>query len=188
MSADIQPLYPELPPGDFIRVLDLCPGTGAEELIGELRTCELGTSPYAALSYVCGDTALTHRISVSGHQLGVYKNAFELLTRFRHPTETVTVWIDVVCIYLDRSRIKYCRNLRIEPQFSEGFDFEDLVCPVFTHELAPRSWFGILYKGPFMIPSHSVESIHSNIPPFPGRSRDQGGIMIPFRRLNVAAL
>ena len=92
------PLYPELPPGEFIRVLDLHPGSGDDELVGELRTTELGKTAYTALSYVCGNTALTHSIVVSGHKLGIYKNACELLTRFRDPTEVVTVWIDGICI------------------------------------------------------------------------------------------
>ncbi|KAF2183422.1 hypothetical protein K469DRAFT_211723 [Zopfia rhizophila CBS 207.26] len=31
-------------------------------------------------------------------------------------------WIGAVCLYLDRSRIKNCRNLRFRPQFYEVFD------------------------------------------------------------------
>ena len=99
MAEVSTPLYPELPPGEYIRVLDLHPGSGEQELVGALRTTKLGECPYTALSYVCGDTTLTHSINVSGHQLGIYKNAFELLTRFRDPNAVVTVWIDGICIY-----------------------------------------------------------------------------------------
>jgi Heterokaryon incompatibility protein (HET) len=98
MTESATTLYPELPLGEFIRVLDLFPGRGDETLFGGLRICEVGQSPYIALSYVCGNTTLTQSIRVSGHQLGIYQNAFELLTRFRHATEIVTVWIDGICI------------------------------------------------------------------------------------------
>ena len=32
------------------------------------------------------------------------------------------LWIDSLCIYSDRSRMKHCRNLRFEPPFCEGVD------------------------------------------------------------------
>lgn len=35
----------------------------------------------------------------------------------------VLLWIDALCIYLDRYRMKDCRNLRFGPLFSEGFRF-----------------------------------------------------------------
>ena len=93
-----KPLYPELPPGEFIRVLDVYPGTGDDDLVGELRTTKLGKTPYIALSYVCENTTLTHNITVSGHKLGIYRSTSELLSRFRDPTQVVAVWIDCVCI------------------------------------------------------------------------------------------
>ena len=98
MTEASTPLFPELPPGEYIRVLDLCPGLAEQDLVGALRITKLGKCPYTALSYVCGETALTHYINVSGHELGIYKNAFELLVRFRDPDEVVTVWIDGICI------------------------------------------------------------------------------------------
>jgi len=35
-------------------------------------------------------------------------------------------WFVAVCVYLDRSRTKCRRNLRVEPLFSEGFGFAHL--------------------------------------------------------------
>jgi hypothetical protein len=33
------------------------------------------------------------------------------------------LWVDAICIYVDRHLIKSCGNLRVEPRFSEGFHF-----------------------------------------------------------------
>ena len=41
-----------------------------------------------------------------------------------------TLWIDVVCIYQDRYRSKWCRNLRCGPQFCEGVGFAHLACRI----------------------------------------------------------
>ncbi|KAF2182366.1 hypothetical protein K469DRAFT_711930 [Zopfia rhizophila CBS 207.26] len=38
------------------------------------------------------------------------------------------IWIDAVCTYPDRSRIKYRRNLRSGPLFSEASDSAHLAC------------------------------------------------------------
>ena len=98
MSASAQLLYEDIPHGEYIRVLDLLPGVRDEPLVGKLRIAELGKSPYIALSYVCGNTALTRSINISSHTLGIYNSTFEILTRFRHSSKTVTVWIDCICI------------------------------------------------------------------------------------------
>jgi hypothetical protein len=99
MSDPSHPCYDEqLPPGDFVRVLDVLPGSNNDPLVGKLRVAELGKSSYIALSYVCGNTSLTHSILLSGHILGIYSSTHELLSRFRDANEVVTVWIDCICI------------------------------------------------------------------------------------------
>jgi Heterokaryon incompatibility protein (HET) len=37
------------------------------------------------------------------------------------------LWIDALCIYSHRTVMKYFRILRFAPQFSEGFNFTNLV-------------------------------------------------------------
>ena len=87
--------------GDYIRILKLASGNTEDELVGELLVHNLKDAhpEYVATSYVCGnDDRSRHYILVSGLKLGIYKNADEVLRRFRRETESAYLWIDVICI------------------------------------------------------------------------------------------
>ena len=80
---------------------------------------------YIALSYTWGDPQPTYPVLLDGTEFKVRRNLHEALLRFR-PFEgglQMRLWVDAVCIYQDRYRSKYCRNLRFEPQFYEGVGF-----------------------------------------------------------------
>jgi hypothetical protein len=99
MADPTRPFYNNpLPPGDFIRLLDLHPRNTNDPLVGKLRVAEIGKESYIALSYVCGTTSSTHTISLSGGTLGIYSSTHEILSRFRHANRMMTVWIDCICI------------------------------------------------------------------------------------------
>jgi hypothetical protein len=100
---------------------------------------------YRALSYCWGDNANTHTIYINGKRSDVTANLYSALLRLRtnyfcccklvcscarssqHP-ETLDVhftsppppWIDALCLYFDRYRIEYIRNLRFEPLVFRG--------------------------------------------------------------------
>ncbi|KIW10567.1 hypothetical protein PV08_11531 [Exophiala spinifera] len=98
-------VYVRLPrEGDFIRLLELFPGSPSEQLSGKLVVHDLlnAAQDYTATSYVCGnDDRSEHYILISGTKLGIYKNADEVLRRFRSTDDSVHVWIDVACIDQD---------------------------------------------------------------------------------------
>ncbi len=105
MSTKDTSAYVPLPhTGDFIRLLALSPGAPDHELVGEFLVHDLKDAEpqYTATSYVCGDDSRSrHHIMMSGSKLGIYKNADEVLRRFRSSTDTTYLWIDVVCIDQD---------------------------------------------------------------------------------------
>lgn len=94
--------YTPLPrTGDFIRLLRLAPGDQGDDLAGDIiiHDLEVAQPDYLAISYVCGDDDRSrYHINASGSKLGIYKNADEVLRRFRGQYDTSYVWIDVVCI------------------------------------------------------------------------------------------
>jgi hypothetical protein len=122
--------------GNEIRLFLLDPGGHSERISGRLRHVSLDDDiQYTALSYVWGDPNVTRPINLDGYSFGVTTNLKSTLLHLRHRTQRENLWIDAICTYSDRSRIKHCRNLRFEPLFSEGFDFAYLVGRIRTHEL-----------------------------------------------------
>ncbi|KIW46559.1 uncharacterized protein PV06_02226 [Exophiala oligosperma] len=105
MTTTRASVYVKLPQeGDFIRLLELFPGNQSEQLSGKLVVHDLldTSRAYTATSYVCGnDSRSDHYVLISGTRLGIYKNADEVLRRFRSIEETVSLWIDVACIDQD---------------------------------------------------------------------------------------
>lgn len=90
--------------GDHIRLIELHPGNHNDELVGKFVVHDLNNEQpeYTATSYVCGDDNRSgHYVLMSGSKLGIYKNADEVLRRFRSDTNLVYLWIDVVCIDQD---------------------------------------------------------------------------------------
>jgi len=53
---------------------------------------------YEALSYAWGDSSITEPIVVNEQKLQVTTNLEVALRHIRKPDETVTIWIDAVCI------------------------------------------------------------------------------------------
>jgi uncharacterized membrane protein len=78
---------------------------------------------YEAVSYTWGAADLTHEVVVNNQHLRITKSAYDVLEGYRKAGNTAWIWIDSICIYLDRSRTKCCRNLRCVPQSSEEFGF-----------------------------------------------------------------
>ncbi|KAK8157784.1 heterokaryon incompatibility protein-domain-containing protein [Phyllosticta citrichinensis] len=60
-----------------------------------------GSTKYDALSYTWGDNKLEKSVMCKGRRLFLTSNLHQALKRFRHPTETVTMWIDQLCIDQD---------------------------------------------------------------------------------------
>jgi hypothetical protein len=123
----------------FWRVFPIHSGESAE-LLGNTRNrtwngmdYDHGLGPYVAFSHCWGrnthlkltaDTRrLFERIDIENLPAN-FRDAAQLTRRlgFRY------VWIDSLCLYLDRSRIKCCRNLRLRPLLREVFDLAHLAC------------------------------------------------------------
>jgi hypothetical protein len=105
-----------------IRVLEILPqdpnflGTQAESKIAvELKYCSLDAPvAYEALSYTWGDPYKKAAIRVNSTENLIVKQSLESALRdLRLGTERRVIWIDALCLYLDRYRTKYRRNLRV---------------------------------------------------------------------------
>jgi hypothetical protein len=77
---------------------------------------------YTAISYMWGSPEDTKTITINGMPVTVGENLAAALDCLRSSLVD-KVWIDAVCIYLDRYGMKYPRNLCFGPLFSEGFRF-----------------------------------------------------------------
>jgi hypothetical protein len=78
------------------------------------------TPPYVALSYTWHDKNLPCTILVNGKSFEISLNLWNFLQNYRCTSGQRIIWIDKICIYQDRHRSKYCRNLRFKPQFCKG--------------------------------------------------------------------
>jgi hypothetical protein len=79
--------------------------------------------PYEAMSYVWGDPGAKAPVHVEDAMLHVTVNLECALRYFRWEHEVRWLWVDAISIYSYRTATKCCRNLRIRPQFCEGFGF-----------------------------------------------------------------
>jgi len=77
---------------------------------------------YETLSYTWGDTGAECSITVNSRVFQVRKNLVAVLRWPRLLDQARMLWIDTTSSYSDRPRIKYCRNLRSNPLFSEVSD------------------------------------------------------------------
>ena len=86
--------------------------------------------PYNTLSYTWGDLLEKVAIDVDGSSLDVAPNFHTFLGYLQQEVVASNkpryFWADQICVYLDRSRTKCRRNLRVEPLFSKGFGFAHL--------------------------------------------------------------
>jgi hypothetical protein len=92
--------YLELDPTkDEFRLFTLKPGAAGCIIEGILEHCPLQTSPsYHGLSYVWGDAKDTQTILVDGHSLSVTSNLHDALQHIRDTNQSITLWIDAICI------------------------------------------------------------------------------------------
>lgn len=82
-----------------IRVLDILPGNHNSEIRFRLREKELGDGDvYHALSYAWGPPDFTHKIYSAESFIQVTENLWEALRRYRKAGESITLWVDAVCI------------------------------------------------------------------------------------------
>jgi Heterokaryon incompatibility protein (HET) len=81
------------------RLVELLPGQTYEEIACLFRNVSLDEKPqYEALSYVWGDPAITHRITVDRQPYQITTNLASALRHIRKPTEARSLWIDAICI------------------------------------------------------------------------------------------
>ncbi|KAE9362635.1 hypothetical protein N431DRAFT_424407 [Stipitochalara longipes BDJ] len=84
---------------DEIRILDLLPGNGDDDIECDIRVVAVsGGELYEALSYVWGETGDKKAIRVSGRETKITHNLNAALQRLRHPTKTRPLWVDQLCI------------------------------------------------------------------------------------------
>lgn len=82
-----------------IRVLDLLPPDGTDEVRCRIRHVRLSDQPkYEALSYCWGDPKDTLSIFCDGYVMKVTKNLYSFLTTHRYPVGSRTLWTDAICI------------------------------------------------------------------------------------------
>ncbi len=102
-SASQDPLrayaYSPLPDGKMIRVLTLYGGNPDNPRTGELEFVRVDAAGvYEPLSYVWGDTTLTHKILLPTLELGLTASLYHALIRLRLQTGPRRVWVDQICI------------------------------------------------------------------------------------------
>ena len=131
--------YEALPPG-YIRVLTLQPaGSSDENIVCELSSIGLdGDCQYTALFYVWGDVTQRAEIRCGNAITNITQSLRGALKRVRRMlSKPVAIWADAECIYQDRHRTKYCRNLRFEPLFRQWVGSAHLasLSSIHTHDL-----------------------------------------------------
>src|SRR5438045_2913024 len=110
---------------DEIRLVVLHAGVGDAPIRASIRHALAGDKAvvYDALSYCWGDGETKSLIVLDTCDFEVGQDLKSALLHLRKPSIDIVLWIDAICTYLDRSRIKYRRNLRFEPLFCEAVGF-----------------------------------------------------------------
>lgn len=86
-------------PKTEIRLLELQPGTGDQEIRCKLRVCDRTNLPeYSAISYTWGDTRGTRYVRIDGKILAVGENCWIALQQVRMANHPRWVWIDAISI------------------------------------------------------------------------------------------
>ncbi|KAH9210809.1 heterokaryon incompatibility protein-domain-containing protein [Leptodontidium sp. 2 PMI_412] len=82
-----------------IRILELSPGKGKEEVVVQLSSTPLKTAPhYEALSYTWGDPTITRSILCSDGVVSVTTNLHDALANLRYKDRPRYLWVDAICI------------------------------------------------------------------------------------------
>jgi Heterokaryon incompatibility protein (HET) len=97
MDFQYEPLNPSR---NYIRVLDLMPGSFNDAFQCSLRTVLLDDRPtYQALSYTWGEAVTTATLFINERDsMRITRNLDEALRHVRSESEMKTLWIDAVCI------------------------------------------------------------------------------------------
>lgn len=86
-------------PNNEIRILDLLPGNGYDDIECDIRVVALNDDElYEALSYVWGKNGNEVAVTVNGHERDVTHNLYAALRQLRHPTRKRALWVDQLCI------------------------------------------------------------------------------------------
>ncbi|KAH7108701.1 hypothetical protein B0J11DRAFT_545733 [Dendryphion nanum] len=67
---------------------------------------------YIALSYTWGEKSALESVTINGRALLIRPILFKFLQTYAD----AYLWIDQICIYLDRSRTRHCRKVRSDSQ------------------------------------------------------------------------
>ncbi|KAM0723418.1 hypothetical protein Q7P37_000404 [Cladosporium fusiforme] len=90
-----------------IRLAHIQPGSGSRaiaiDLVEDFVTGPDRTS-YDALSYAWGGGDREKNVFCNGKRLPVTQTLWEALNRFRHPSDTVVIWADCICVCQERVR------------------------------------------------------------------------------------
>ena len=104
-----------------IRFVILHPGAFSNPVeINIIQTTLARKRPYEALSYTWGDERSLKPIAIHGQKrrvVHVTENLEAALRQLRKPKGQRILWIDAICIYVDRYQREYHRNLRFGPVF-----------------------------------------------------------------------
>lgn len=79
-----------------IRVLELLPGSGREEIITRLHVTEFHDLPYEALSYSWGKSKPTQAIQCNDRRIQVRQNLLAGLYHLRYSDRSRFLWIDAL--------------------------------------------------------------------------------------------
>jgi hypothetical protein len=105
--------YLRLSEGETTRILILEPGEFDDDLKGHLKHVRsLQDHDYEALSYVWGETSVTHTVSSSDMKIQITANLDAALRRLRLPGQPRLLWVDAICINQD-DIIERSRQVRI---------------------------------------------------------------------------
>jgi hypothetical protein len=107
-----------------IRVLKIDRLDDSDTLCCTLSNITLdNVAEYDAISYAWNNETLSVLIKCNGQHLFVTSSLYEALLSLYVAGDKELLWADAVCTYPDRSRIRHLRNLRFEPLFCEGVDY-----------------------------------------------------------------
>lgn len=96
---DLQSAYELLPSPRYIRTLTIEPGGKRSDIFCNLKLINLDEqTEYMALSYTWGDGSLTAAIYCNNHSISVTQNLFAALHQFRDTKDSVSFWVDQLCI------------------------------------------------------------------------------------------
>lgn len=84
-----------------IRVLDLMPGYGGDQIQGSLRLLQIDTDPspqYDCVSYVWGDRESAEHAIINQRAVKITHNLSNCLRQIRSKVRTTPIWADAICI------------------------------------------------------------------------------------------